>query len=79
MLSNDGATLAVPVRRKDQAAGEGAKVIYLTTGRSYQAGVANPATNQKLILVCGPLKDMVRVIQTEIDKGRSAVKFSQWW
>lgn len=53
------------------AAGEGAKVIYLSPqGRKLdQAGVSELATNQKLILVCGRYEGVdERVIQTEIDE-----------
>lgn len=53
------------------AAGEGAKVIYLSPqGRKLdQAGVSELATNQKLILVCGRYEGIdERVIQTEIDE-----------
>lgn len=52
------------------AAGEGAKVIYLSPqGRKLdQAGVSELATNQKLIMVCGRYEGIdERVIQTEID------------
>lgn len=53
------------------AAGEGAKVIYLSPqGRKLdQAGVSELATNQKLILVCGRYEGIdERVIHTEIDE-----------
>ncbi len=53
------------------AAGEGAKVIYLSPqGRKLdRAGVSELATNQKLILVCGRYEGIdERVIQTEISK-----------
>lgn len=53
------------------AAGEGAKVIYLSPqGRKLdQAGVSELAINQKLILVCGRYEGIdERVIQTEIDE-----------
>ncbi|KAA8996197.1 tRNA (guanosine(37)-N1)-methyltransferase TrmD [Affinibrenneria salicis] len=53
------------------AAGEGAKVIYLSPqGRKLdQQGVCQLATNQKLILVCGRYEGIdERVIQTEIDE-----------
>ncbi|WP_421330080.1 tRNA (guanosine(37)-N1)-methyltransferase TrmD [Aeromonas veronii] len=54
-----------------QAAGEGAKVIYLSPqGRKLtQAGVTELATNQKLILVAGRYEGIdERVIQTEVDE-----------
>ncbi|MBM0418924.1 tRNA (guanosine(37)-N1)-methyltransferase TrmD [Aeromonas veronii] len=54
-----------------QAAGDGAKVIYLSPqGRKLtQAGVTELATNQKLILVAGRYEGIdERVIQTEIDE-----------
>ena len=54
-----------------QAAGDGAKVIYLSPqGRKLtQAGVAELATNQKLILVAGRYEGIdERVIQTEVDE-----------
>ncbi len=53
------------------AAGEGAKVVYLSPqGRKLdQSGVCELATNQKLILVCGRYEGIdERVIQTEIDE-----------
>lgn len=53
------------------AAGEGAKVIYLSPqGRKLdQTGVCELATNQKMILVCGRYEGVdERVIQTEIDE-----------
>ena len=53
------------------AAGEGAKVIYLSPqGRKLdQNGVCELATQQKLILVCGRYEGIdERVIQTEIDE-----------
>lgn len=53
------------------AAGEGAKVIYLSPqGRKLdQAGVSELATNKKLILVCGRYEGIdERVIQAEIDE-----------
>ena len=52
------------------AAGEGAKVIYLSPqGRKLdQGGVTELAQNQKLILVCGRYEGIdERLIQTEID------------
>ena len=54
-----------------QAAGDGAKVIYLSPqGRKLtQAGVTELATNQKLILVAGRYEgNDERVIQTEVDE-----------
>ena len=54
-----------------QAAGDGAKVIYLSPqGRKLtQAGVSELATNQKLILVAGRYEGIdERVIQTEVDE-----------
>lgn len=54
-----------------QAAGNGAKVIYLSPqGRKLtQAGVTELATNQKLILVAGRYEGIdERVIQTEVDE-----------
>ncbi|MDX7947044.1 tRNA (guanosine(37)-N1)-methyltransferase TrmD [Aeromonas caviae] len=54
-----------------QAAGGGAKVIYLSPqGRKLtQAGVTELATNQKLILVAGRYEGIdERVIQTEVDE-----------
>ncbi|MEH8141085.1 tRNA (guanosine(37)-N1)-methyltransferase TrmD [Aeromonas veronii] len=54
-----------------QAAGDGAKVIYLSPqGRKLtQAGVTQLATNQKLILVAGRYEGIdERVIQTEVDE-----------
>lgn len=54
-----------------QAAGDGAKVIYLSPqGRKLtQAGVIELATNQKLILVAGRYEGIdERVIQTEVDE-----------
>ncbi|MBL0481129.1 tRNA (guanosine(37)-N1)-methyltransferase TrmD [Aeromonas veronii] len=54
-----------------QAAGDGAKVIYLSPqGRKLtQAGVNELATNQKLILVAGRYEGIdERVIQTEVDE-----------
>lgn len=54
-----------------QAAGDGAKVIYLSPqGRKLtQAGVTELATNQKLILVAGRYEGVdERVIQTEVDE-----------
>lgn len=54
-----------------QAAGDGAKVIYLSPqGRTLtQAGVTELATNQKLILVAGRYEGIdERVIQTEVDE-----------
>ncbi|MEB5669187.1 tRNA (guanosine(37)-N1)-methyltransferase TrmD [Aeromonas veronii] len=54
-----------------QAAGDGAKVIYLSPqGRKLtQAGVTELATNQKLILVAGRYEGIdERVIQTEVDE-----------
>ncbi|HDX8378130.1 TPA: tRNA (guanosine(37)-N1)-methyltransferase TrmD [Aeromonas salmonicida] len=54
-----------------QAAGDGAKVIYLSPqGRKLtQAGVTKLATNQKLILVAGRYEGIdERVIQTEVDE-----------
>lgn len=54
-----------------QAAGDGAKVIYLSPqGRKLtQAGVTELATNQKLILVAGRYEGIYeRVIQTEVDE-----------
>ncbi|ASY80497.1 tRNA (guanosine(37)-N1)-methyltransferase TrmD [Pectobacterium polaris] len=53
------------------AAGEGAKVIYLSPqGRKLdQQGVHQLATNQKMILVCGRYEGIdERVIKTEIDE-----------
>ncbi|MFV0547690.1 MAG: tRNA (guanosine(37)-N1)-methyltransferase TrmD [Limnobaculum xujianqingii] len=53
------------------AAGEGAKVIYLSPqGRKLdQQGVCELATNQKLILICGRYEGVdERVIQTEVDE-----------
>ncbi|MGL5524772.1 MAG: tRNA (guanosine(37)-N1)-methyltransferase TrmD [Aeromonas veronii] len=53
------------------AAGDGAKVIYLSPqGRKLtQAGVTELATNQKLILVAGRYEGIdERVIQTEVDE-----------
>ncbi|MCL6327711.1 tRNA (guanosine(37)-N1)-methyltransferase TrmD [Pectobacterium polaris] len=53
------------------AAGEGAKVIYLSPqGRKLdQQGVHQLATNQKIILVCGRYEGIdERVIKTEIDE-----------
>ncbi|MDX5629880.1 MULTISPECIES: tRNA (guanosine(37)-N1)-methyltransferase TrmD [unclassified Brenneria] len=54
-----------------EAAGEGAKVIYLSPqGRKLdQEGVRQLATNQKMILVCGRYEGIdERVIKTEIDE-----------
>ncbi|MEH8112784.1 tRNA (guanosine(37)-N1)-methyltransferase TrmD [Aeromonas veronii] len=54
-----------------QAAGDGAKVIYLSPqGRKLtQAGVTELATNRKLILVAGRYEGIdERVIQTEVDE-----------
>ncbi|MCF5878625.1 tRNA (guanosine(37)-N1)-methyltransferase TrmD [Aeromonas veronii] len=54
-----------------QAAGDGAKVIYLSPqGRKLtQAGVTELATNHKLILVAGRYEGIdERVIQTEVDE-----------
>ncbi|MBP0602613.1 tRNA (guanosine(37)-N1)-methyltransferase TrmD [Aeromonas sanarellii] len=54
-----------------QAAGDGAKVIYLSPqGRKLtQAGVTELAMNQKLILVAGRYEGIdERVIQTEVDE-----------
>ncbi|AHX62559.1 MULTISPECIES: tRNA (guanosine(37)-N1)-methyltransferase TrmD [Aeromonas] len=54
-----------------QAAGDGAKVIYLSPqGRKLtQAGVTELATNQTLILVAGRYEGIdERVIQTEVDE-----------
>lgn len=54
-----------------QAAGDGAKVIYLSPqGRKLtQAGVTELATNQKLILVAGRYEGIdERVIKTEVDE-----------
>ncbi|HDZ8911953.1 TPA: tRNA (guanosine(37)-N1)-methyltransferase TrmD [Aeromonas hydrophila] len=54
-----------------QAAGDGAKVIYLSPqGRKLtQAGVTELATNQELILVAGRYEGIdERVIQTEVDE-----------
>lgn len=54
-----------------QAAGDGAKIIYLSPqGRKLtQAGVTELATNQKLILVAGRYEGIdERVIQTEVDE-----------
>ncbi|PKQ80698.1 tRNA (guanosine(37)-N1)-methyltransferase TrmD [Aeromonas sobria] len=54
-----------------QAAGDGAKVIYLSPqGRKLtQAGVTELATNQKLILVAGRYEGIdERVIETEVDE-----------
>ncbi|MFM5030601.1 tRNA (guanosine(37)-N1)-methyltransferase TrmD [Aeromonas rivipollensis] len=54
-----------------QAAGDGAKVIYLSPqGRKLtQAGVTELATDQKLILVAGRYEGIdERVIQTEVDE-----------
>ncbi|ULH01637.1 tRNA (guanosine(37)-N1)-methyltransferase TrmD [Aeromonas caviae] len=54
-----------------QAAGDGAKVVYLSPqGRKLtQAGVTELATNQKLILVAGRYEGIdERVIQTEVDE-----------
>ncbi|MCX7126683.1 tRNA (guanosine(37)-N1)-methyltransferase TrmD [Aeromonas sp.] len=54
-----------------QAAGDGAKVIYLSPQgrRLTQAGVTELATNQKLILVAGRYEGIdERVIQTEVDE-----------
>ncbi|MCG8710915.1 tRNA (guanosine(37)-N1)-methyltransferase TrmD [Brenneria sp. 4F2] len=54
-----------------EAAGEGAKVIYLSPqGRKLdQDGVRQLATNQKMILVCGRYEGIdERVIKTEIDE-----------
>ncbi|QSX34722.1 tRNA (guanosine(37)-N1)-methyltransferase TrmD [Shewanella avicenniae] len=53
------------------AAGKGAKVIYLSPqGRKLtQQGVAELATNSKLIMVCGRYEGIdERIIQTEIDE-----------
>ncbi len=53
------------------AAGEGAKVIYLSPqGRKLdQQGVCELAANQKLILICGRYEGVdERVIQTEVDE-----------
>ena len=53
------------------AAGDGAKVIYLSPqGRTLdQSGVSELATNEKLILVCGRYEGIdERVIQTEVDE-----------
>ena len=53
------------------AAGEGAKVIYLSPqGRKLdQGGITELAQNQKLILVCGRYEGIdERLIQTEIDE-----------
>ncbi|VFS77727.1 tRNA (guanine-N(1)-)-methyltransferase [Raoultella planticola] len=61
----------MPIHTAKAAAGEGAKVIYLSPqGRKLdQAGVSELATNQKLILVCGRYEGIdERVIQTEIDE-----------
>ena len=63
------------------AAGEGAKVIYLSPqGRKLdQAGVSELATNQKLILVCGRYEGIdERVIQSQklTKNGQSAITFS---
>ncbi|WP_409311167.1 tRNA (guanosine(37)-N1)-methyltransferase TrmD [Pectobacterium sp. B1J-3] len=54
-----------------EAAGEGARVIYLSPqGRKLdQQGVRQLATNQKMILVCGRYEGIdERVIKTEIDE-----------
>ena len=54
-----------------KAAGEGAKVIYLSPqGRKLtQRGVAELAENSKLILVCGRYEGIdERIIQTEVDE-----------
>lgn len=54
-----------------QAAGDGAKVIYLSPqGRKLtQAGVTELATDQKLILIAGRYEGIdERVIQTEVDE-----------
>lgn len=59
------------IRAAKQAAGDGAKVIYLSPqGRKLtQAGVTELATNQKLILVAGRYEGIdERVIQTEVDE-----------
>lgn len=53
------------------AAGDGAKVIYLSPqGRKLtQSGVAELAENQKLILVCGRYEGIdERIIQSEVDE-----------
>ena len=59
------------IRAAKAAAGEGAKVIYLSPqGRKLdQGGVTELAQNQKLILVCGRYEGIdERLIQTEIDE-----------
>jgi tRNA (guanine37-N1)-methyltransferase len=59
------------IHASKQAAGDGAKVIYLSPqGRKLtQAGVTELATNQKLILVAGRYEGIdERVIQTEVDE-----------
>ncbi|MFM5876303.1 tRNA (guanosine(37)-N1)-methyltransferase TrmD [Aeromonas veronii] len=59
------------IQAAKQAAGDGAKVIYLSPqGRKLtQAGVTELATNQKLILVAGRYEGIdERVIQTEVDE-----------
>lgn len=62
------------------AAGEGAKVIYLSPqGRKLdQTGVRELAANQKMILVCGRYEGIdERVIKPKLTKnGQSAITFS---
>ena len=63
--------LRYAIHAAKQAAGDGAKVIYLSPqGRKLtQAGVTELATNQKLILVAGRYEGIdERVIQTEVDE-----------
>jgi tRNA (guanine37-N1)-methyltransferase len=60
---------AIQAARK--AAGEGVKVVYLSPqGRKLtQQGVAELATSQKLILVCGRYEGIdERIIETEVDE-----------
>ncbi|WP_279489781.1 tRNA (guanosine(37)-N1)-methyltransferase TrmD [Aeromonas veronii] len=66
-----GQPLRDAIHAAKQAAGDGAKVIYLSPqGRKLtQAGVTELATNQKLILVAGRYEGIdERVIQTEVDE-----------
>ncbi|WP_129504764.1 tRNA (guanosine(37)-N1)-methyltransferase TrmD [Aeromonas veronii] len=63
--------LSDAIHAAKQAAGDGAKVIYLSPqGRKLtQAGVTELATNQKLILVAGRYEGIdERVIQTEVNE-----------
>ena len=69
--ADDGATFTEAIHAAKAAAGEGAKVIYLSPqGRKLdQTGVCELAANQKMILVCGRYEGIdERVIQTEIDE-----------